>query len=324
MSGGEGFKLLNFNIVVIYMKSSVLDYTEHELMNCESVFDDSIPYKVYKLEGAVSGETYHSHEYMQIWYVDKGSVYHWIDGKGHHMLKGDIFVIPPYIVHKVTLGVQEDIRVIGCEFAAEFINSQFNDFKKYRDIYDFAYLHPLLGNEGNVKPKVTLSPETQIAVETVMYDMLEEYNVRNKYYDFIIKADLLRLLAIIAREYKISHRTSEEEQTIGRYRDNIVDAIEYIDENYSQKLMLEDVCRVSAMSQSYFCYIFKNLTGKTFTEYLTDLRIKKAMGLLTETDMPVSGICFDVGFNNVAYFCRIFKKDVGTSPGEYRRIIRQA
>lgn len=305
------------------MKSSMLDYNEHALMNCESVFADSIPYKVYKLEGSVSGEKYHSHEYMQIWYVDKGSVYHWIDGKPHHMLKGDIFVIPPYVVHKVTLGEQEDMRVIGCEFAVEFINIQFNDFKKYRDVYEFAYLHPLLGNEGNIKPKVTLSPEAQIAVETIMYDMLEEYDSRDKYYDFIIKADLLKLLAIIAREYKISRRTTEEEQTIERYRDNILDAIDYIDENYSQKLMLEDVCKVSAMSQSYFCYIFKSLTGKTFTKYLSDLRINKAMSLLTETNMSVSEICFAVGFNDVAYFCRIFKKDVGTSPGEYRRIIRQ-
>lgn len=304
------------------MKNSILDYNEHEFMNCENVFTDSISYKVYKLEGVISGETYHSHEYMQVWYVDKGSVYHWIDGKPHHMLKGDIFVIPPYVVHKVTLGEQEDMRIIGCEFGVDFINSQFDDFKKYKDIYDFAYLHPLLGNEGGVKPKISLTPEAQAGVETIMYDMLSEYEDRDKYYDFIIKADLIKLLAIIAREYKISRKANDEEQTIERYRDNILDAIEYIDENYSKKLMLEDVCKVSAMSQSYFCYIFKNLTGKTFTEYLSNLRIKRAMGLLSDTNMSVSEVCFAVGFNDVAYFCRIFKKDVGTSPGEYRRIVR--
>ena len=113
------------------MEDPTLNYDEHILINCERVFADSIPYKVYKLEGTLSGENYHSHEYMQIWYVDKGSLYHWLDGRPHHMLKGDIFVIPPYIAHKVALGEQEDTHVIGCEFAAQFINSQFNNFKKY-------------------------------------------------------------------------------------------------------------------------------------------------------------------------------------------------
>jgi AraC-like DNA-binding protein len=73
------------------------------------------------------------------------------------------------------------------------------------------------------------------------------------------------------------------------------------------------------MSKTYFCYIFKSLTGKTFTEFCTELRIHKAIELLNTTDMPITEICFNVGYNDVTHFCRTFKKTVGISPKLYRK-----
>jgi YesN/AraC family two-component response regulator len=74
------------------------------------------------------------------------------------------------------------------------------------------------------------------------------------------------------------------------------------------------------VSGSYFRYLFKNLTQKTFTEYVNYLRIKRATELLVKnyTD-SVYDICFAVGFNNINYFNRLFKQQAGLSPLQYRK-----
>ena len=75
------------------------------------------------------------------------------------------------------------------------------------------------------------------------------------------------------------------------------------------------------MSPTYFSYVFKQITGRTFTEYLNYLRIMKAKELLTNSNKTVSGISYEVGFNDPAYFDRVFKKEVGMSPGKYRKFL---
>lgn len=296
-----------------------------EFFDSNSNFQDLIPFKIYKLEREMSGEIYHSHEYMQIWYVCRGIIEHWIGGKAHEMLKGDVFVIPPYISHKIGFKNVDEVKLVGCEFSSDFINDQFEDFYIYQDVFDFAYLQPFLVSEENIKPKLNLSAKAQADVEFILDSMLEEYETKEKYYDLVIKGDLLKFLSIIAREYNKSYVNneinSESRQLIDKYRENILDSIEYIDDNYSKDIQLDDVCQHSMMSKTYFCYIFKNLTGKTFTQYLIDIRINRSIDMLSDTDMSITDICYQVGFNDLSHFCRTFKRQVGVSPGYYRKAV---
>src|SRR5690625_6031619 len=78
--------------------------------------------------------------------------------------------------------------------------------------------------------------------------------------------------------------------------------------------MLEDVARIANYSQAAFCHFFKQHTRKTFVQFLIEVRISKACKLLRNTDMNVSQICYDCGFNNVSNFNRQFKKSTGLSP----------
>ncbi len=84
-------------------------------------------------------------------------------------------------------------------------------------------------------------------------------------------------------------------------------------------LMLQDVARAVNMSNSRFSTVFSQQSGKTFTEYLTALRIHRAQELLRDTDLRSSQIAFEVGFNDSHYFSYLFKKSVGMTPGEYRQ-----
>jgi len=93
----------------------------------------------------------------------------------------------------------------------------------------------------------------------------------------------------------------------------------YMAQNFTDSnLMLQDVARAVGMSVSRFSTVFAQESGKTFTEYLTGLRLSKARELLVETDRRSSQIALDAGYNDAHYFSYLFKKNLGITPGEYR------
>jgi two-component system, response regulator YesN len=96
-------------------------------------------------------------------------------------------------------------------------------------------------------------------------------------------------------------------------------ALEYIGENYSKDLNMAVVSNYISMNYSLFSYVFKQYTGNNFVNHLKDLRINKAKGLLSETNMRVNEISQKVGYNNEKHFMKIFKNICGVSPTEYRK-----
>ena len=96
-------------------------------------------------------------------------------------------------------------------------------------------------------------------------------------------------------------------------------AEEFIRENFAvPDLSLRDVCDHLAVSQSYFSALFKSKYKKTFLEYLTELRIEKAKGLLAATDFKLYEIAEKCGYADPHYFSVIFKKHTGMTPKDYR------
>ena len=85
-----------------------------------------------------------------------------------------------------------------------------------------------------------------------------------------------------------------------------------------RNLQLQEVADVAIMSKEAFCRFFKERTGKTFTEFLNQVRIHQACQLLQETDLSISQIAYQSGFQNLSYFNRAFKKLRGDTPKEFR------
>jgi AraC-like DNA-binding protein len=98
----------------------------------------------------------------------------------------------------------------------------------------------------------------------------------------------------------------------------IAKAREYIDRNQGEELSLGQVARAVNTSTFYFCKMFKKSTGLNFTDYVSRTRIEKAKNLLLNPNLRVSEIAFEVGFQSLTHFNRVFKKIVGESPTEYR------
>ena len=93
---------------------------------------------------------------------------------------------------------------------------------------------------------------------------------------------------------------------------------EFVQKNFSEKITLEDVSEVATMSAVSFNRFIKKRTGKTFVNYLNDIRVGYASRWLVEKDLSVSEIAFKSGFNNIANFNRIFKSIKKTTPSQYR------
>ncbi len=112
-------------------------------------------------------------------------------------------------------------------------------------------------------------------------------------------------------------RVSESRNT--RETNTIERAKTYIDENYSKDISLDDVSRVVDISPYYFSRVFKDETGQNFIDYLTERRIDKAKDLLLSDDrLSMKEISVMVGYSDPNYFSRIFKKNVGTTPTEFK------
>jgi AraC-like DNA-binding protein/ligand-binding sensor protein len=98
----------------------------------------------------------------------------------------------------------------------------------------------------------------------------------------------------------------------------ITRAKQFINEHQTEDLSLEQVARSVHTSKFYFCKIFKRSTGINFTDYLSRVRTERARNLLLNPNLRVSEIAYEVGFQSLTHFNRIFKRILGQSPTEYR------
>jgi AraC-like DNA-binding protein len=131
---------------------------------------------------------------------------------------------------------------------------------------------------------------------------------------------LLRIFAL--------HLSSVSNQVLVRQQNAeppmITRAKEFISKNQGEALSLGQVAKAVNTSTFYFCKMFKKATGLNFTDYVSRTRIEKAKNLLLNPNLRVSEIAFEVGFQSLTHFNRVFKKIVGESPTEYRGEVASA
>jgi AraC-like DNA-binding protein len=105
--------------------------------------------------------------------------------------------------------------------------------------------------------------------------------------------------------------------------DAIGAALAFIVENFRSDIRLADLAGLLGQSEWACSRFFKKNSGNTFSDYLTMLRIGAACKLLADSEMPVTDICFDVGYSNVSNFNRVFRVRRGMTPSAYRRLARR-
>ena len=137
--------------------------------------------------------------------------------------------------------------------------------------------------------------------------------LKPKQYDALVK--LLTIfaghLAMVANQIAVQQQNAEPPM--------ITRAKEFIKTNQGEDISLGDVAKAVNTSTFYFCKMFKKATGLNFTDYLSRIRIEKAKNLLLNPNLRISEIAYEVGFQSLTHFNRVFRKLAGQSPTEYRQ-----
>ena len=117
-----------------------------------------------------------------------------------------------------------------------------------------------------------------------------------------IKSALLRILAVLSANNLFEVTEKNHDRRI----ETIKTTLTYIQENYKEKIYIRDLAGLIGMNEQYFCRFFKKVIGRSPMEYVNEYRIKKAMHYLKESDLTVTEICLECGYNNLGNFLREF------------------
>jgi len=128
---------------------------------------------------------------------------------------------------------------------------------------------------------------------------------------------LYEILICLMQNKKMRHK--KKSPFVSVRDENIKRVMTYIEENLRNKISLKELAGLFPMSEKYFCSFFKKQTNLTPFEYINRVRISKACDLLLLSDMNVTEISLECGYESLSYFIRQFKKITGVTPSEYKK-----
>lgn len=143
----------------------------------------------------------------------------------------------------------------------------------------------------------------------------DQYTVTDVSSQLRIKAALLNILANLEEHELLTMTKPDSNHRI----EALKTVMTYIRQNYQDKIYISDLAGLVSMNEQYFCRFFKKALGKTPVEYINDFRIRKAVLLLQDTELPVMEVCLECGFNNLGHFMKEFKKNTGQTPLQLRK-----
>ncbi len=247
----------------------------------------------------------HYHDIFQVFYV--------LGGRGHCRLAG--------VEHELTA---DTVVLVGAEAPHLLIDHP--DDPLFLFVLAFSAgavrYHPehvqLLSAFARRPAVVPPGTPALAGVKESLRRILHEQAAREPGYPIAIRAELL---SILLRLYRAT--LPEDGRTfLGAVAAGDRPAYEvkrYLETRYYEPLKVEAVARLARLSPRQLGERFKRLTGRTIIQYLTEVRVAQAKHLLETTDKEIIAVCFEVGYDNLSHFYRVFKKSTGTTPRGFRR-----
>lgn len=156
-------------------------------------------------------------------------------------------------------------------------------------------------------------------VEAYMNTMIALYTEKAEDMDLRVKGESYLFFSYLLRRYKAAPLSEEDVSRRRKQWERISTILQYIGRNFDRPLTTASLAERFFLDESYLCNIFKSETGQSPLRYINAFRVEKAAVLLGETDQSVTHIAARVGFDDPNYFARIFRRQMGCSPREYRR-----
>lgn len=185
------------------------------------------------------------------------------------------------------------------------------------DKQDLFYLEKFLWDVKNEVKIVSLNENSALLIRQKMNSLAELLIQQDTmYWPCMSRTNTLEILFHIAQ-------TSKNEGTflyLQQENSSLVGvAIEYLGLHYGEKITLEQLASTFCTNRTTLQNEFKKVIEKSPLQYLTQIRMKIACTLLKDTLIPISEICDRTGFHDMSYFVRVFKKEIGITPAEYRK-----
>ena len=236
----------------------------------------------------------HAHrDYYQIYYVTESC--------GEFLVNGEPFLLEENMFIFAHPGVKHGIKPISGENAIKTLEIKFVIFNDDLAVELQNIPHIYRGNAD---------------FQNLLYQVFNEGMEKDIYYDKTVIHLFGTFLYKVIRQYK------KFDNNLGdiTFRQKPATKIkEYLNLHYQEDITLDRLAEVIGYTKNYLCRIFRENTGITINEYLSDLRISRAANLLASTDMEISEVSKAAGYTNIFHFIKRFKKIIGIPPGGYRK-----
>ena len=250
-----------------------------------------------------TNDSYHYHDFCEITYVRRGKGRYLVNGRCYDVTPGDLIIFNNVEPHGwQVLDREMDVMVIM--FAPELVSDPGN-------VFSGEYLRPFIERGSNFQNQIRTSDRSANVIYEIMLEIQREVADAQKGYKNMIKADILRILTYLARHYQMEDDSLIEQK---RHLKRLEPALLYINEHYTEVIKLEEAASCAFMSPNYFSAYFKKAIGRTFSEYVTLLRLKKVKEMYQMTDCSMAELALDCGFQNISNFYRMYKKYMGELP----------
>ncbi|MBO5326632.1 MAG: AraC family transcriptional regulator [Clostridia bacterium] len=243
----------------------------------------------------------HQHKEVELISMTEGSAVFFIDSQSYSIKKGDILLIPPYALHRAHTSSAEPTAYYCICFDLSLLCD--------RCLQDELETQAIC-TKGLIEGESKHAERLQKYIE----DAFLACENKETGWEMIASGNMSLLFGVLKQNGFFSRNTrSQKSVNLGK------DVMKYIITHYASGVSSRDAAKELHMEHSFFCRSFKKTFGCCFTDYILAYRLEKAKVLLRSSDLSVTEIAFKVGFNDCSYFCKVFKKGIGSSPLCYRK-----
>ena len=257
----------------------------------------------------------HYHDFYELNIVTAGRGRHYIESQSFHVEEGCIFVIPPNIYHGYWSF--KNLSIFHLLLSNDFLRTYRHELGTF-DGYNLLFeIEPLLRTKCSEKAFLKLNPSQKDIVFDLLSTLAKYQNDSYKGIHTMQNALSIELIGRLCMYITKAHR-NERSSSVSYEISKIISAMEYINDNYSQKLSISMLAKNCSMSRSTFIKYFKDIVHCTPAEYINNCRLQNAKKMLETSDLSIVEIALECGFFDSSHFIKHFSTAYSETPKQYR------
>lgn len=264
--------------------------------------DEPLPVKA--ILGSVNEYNLHWHNKIEIIFVLEGSVNVSVDKAEYVIQENDIILINTGQLHSFKR-TEDKNTLLAIQIEPEFYNNCFPKFKNMR-----FHCRSLL-QEGREKYKFDV-------IRHYIANIIWCLNEKDKGYELIIGSYLCLLGGHLINNFDYDVIEDKKYEVSDRDIIRIRNIMNYANENMGRNITLKEIAEKEHLNYHFLSHFIKDKIGISFQDYLNSIRLKKAVGMIINSDETITNIAHLSGFSSINSFNRLFKREYKSSPTEYR------